>query len=410
MKLLVTWVVVLSCIGVSCGFLAQPARAASTPNLRTLILQSAALGTNTTVNVLLPDGYATSARRYPVLYLLPGLLNSAYDWSMLTDLPEFARHLPLIVVMPEANDGWYMDPLGVGPRWETYHIEELIPYIDRHFRTTATRDGRAVAGLSMGGFGAFSYAARHPDLFVAAASFSGVLAIEASVASLVTIGAPVVPSLDTVPDLWHVRAHDPVNLARNLRGLLLFMSSGNGKHGPLDTAVNGTDDYPETLEVLTHKCLIRMEAAFHSAQVPVTVDNYGAGIHDWPYWQRELHRAMPMILAAFKNPPASPLRWSYRTADTSATVWGYSIAVARPQGSNGFTDLADVQPQGFTVGGSGTVTLVTPPIYLPRHSYAIKRDSAKAATVAADAHGRLQLIIPLGGATSTAHITIRAVQ
>src|SRR5438128_1855963 len=57
--------------------------------------------------------------------------------------------------------------------WETYHMRELIPWIDSHYPTVADRSGRAIAGLSMGGFGAMTYAAKHPDLFAAAGSFSG---------------------------------------------------------------------------------------------------------------------------------------------------------------------------------------------------------------------------------------------
>ena len=85
---------------------------------------------------------------------------------------------PLIVVMPDGGRGgwysnWHNGGRGGPPAWESYHIGQLIPLVDRRFRTVAARRGRAIAGLSMGGFGAFSYAARHPDLFTAAASFSG---------------------------------------------------------------------------------------------------------------------------------------------------------------------------------------------------------------------------------------------
>ena len=60
-----------------------------------------------------------------------------------------------------------------GPRWETFHIDQLIPWIDHNLRTVADRRGRAIAGLSQGGFCSMSYAARHPDLFGVALSFSG---------------------------------------------------------------------------------------------------------------------------------------------------------------------------------------------------------------------------------------------
>jgi esterase/lipase superfamily enzyme len=308
--------------------------------------------------------------------------------------------------MPEADASWYMDTAGGGPRWETYHIHELIPYIDAHFRTIATRTGRAVAGLSMGGFGAFAYAARHPDLFVAAASFSGVLDLLAFMVDPRGCCAPML-GLDPAQDLWQVRAHDPVDLAPNLRGVRLFMSAGNGKPGPFDQA-DSTDGNLEDLEAAVHATLISMEVALHAARIPVTIDDYGAGIHAWPYWQRELHRALPLLLAAFAQPPAPPRRWSYRTADAAATVWGYTLAVARPRGVFGFTDVAAVQPQGLMVRGVGTVSVETAPIYRPGRSYAIRQDAAPATLVVADAHGRLHLTVHLGTTTGQAHISISA--
>ncbi|TMB02806.1 MAG: hypothetical protein E6J70_06435, partial [Deltaproteobacteria bacterium] len=83
---------------------------------------------------------------------------------------------PLIIVMPDAGHdseaGWYSDWADGSRQWETFHTRVLVRYVDGHFRTLRLAH-RAVAGLSMGGFGAMSYAARHPGLFQAAASFSG---------------------------------------------------------------------------------------------------------------------------------------------------------------------------------------------------------------------------------------------
>src|SRR5205807_6226435 len=91
--------------------------------------------------------------------------------------------VPVIVVMPDGGyDGFYSDWYGTdtdghtpapAPAWETFHVRELIPWVDATFPTVIGRGGRAIAGISMGGFGTMSYAARHPDVFVAAASFSG---------------------------------------------------------------------------------------------------------------------------------------------------------------------------------------------------------------------------------------------
>src|SRR3954464_33416 len=144
-------------------------------------LQTPALRDTTRVRVLLPAGYAADAgRRYPVLYLLHGADSDYQSWTRYGDAQAITAHAAMIVVMPDGgSDGWYTDwyegDRPVQPRWETYHVGELVPWIDATYRTIAARRGRAIAGLSMGGYGALSYAARHPGTFAAAASFSGAL-------------------------------------------------------------------------------------------------------------------------------------------------------------------------------------------------------------------------------------------
>ena len=337
-----------------------------------------------------------------MLYLLHGYGETYNAWVQKTDIVQFTRALPLIVVMQAGDVGWYMNPLLPGPNWETYHIDELIPYIDAHFRTIATRNGRAIAGLSMGGMGAISYAARHPDLFVAAASFSGVLELQhfsPLVNGMRVSSAQVFGSICN-QDSWCVRAHDPVELAPNLRGLRLFLSSGNGRPGPLDKSGN-TDD----MEVQIHKTLVGMVSALHAAGIQPAVDDYGAGTHTWPYWQRELHRAMPLLLKALAEKPATLAAWSYRTADSEASVWGYTIGVKGRNDDGGFTQLAGVDAHGFTVTGSGTVSVITAPIYKAGNHY-VESQSGVRQWLRSDAHGRLQITVRLGGRTSTARISI----
>ena len=75
----------------------------------------------------------------------------------------------MIVVMPDGGTfGWYANHVNNGPRWESFHIGELIPWVDATFRTKPQRSERAIAGLSMGGHGTAAYSGRHPDLFAAA--------------------------------------------------------------------------------------------------------------------------------------------------------------------------------------------------------------------------------------------------
>src|SRR5687768_4749436 len=115
------------------------------------------------VAVYLPPGYAEATNaRYPVLYLLHGIFGGFTDWTKHWDLRGAmdetirAGRRPYIVVMPNGSNrlggGFYLDSR-VSGKWETYLLRELVPMIDRDFRTIAASASRGVAGHSMGGFG-----------------------------------------------------------------------------------------------------------------------------------------------------------------------------------------------------------------------------------------------------------------
>lgn len=130
------------------------------------------------VNVLLPDDYfSTTWRRYPVLYLLHGGAQDFRKFDFEDDIRGLTAGRPLIVVMPDGGTaGWYSNPVNsyAGPKnWESFHIGQLIPWVDANFRTFAEYDGRAVSGFSMGGFGALKYAAKYYGHFASVSSHSG---------------------------------------------------------------------------------------------------------------------------------------------------------------------------------------------------------------------------------------------
>ena len=140
--------------------------------------QTQAIGWNPGVNVLLPDGYRTSGLSYPVLYLLHGGgLDQDFRSFDFMGIRDLTAGKPIIVVMPDGGHaGWYSNPVNsfVGPRnWETFHIAQLLPWIDANFRTFAEYDGRAVSGFSMGGFGALKYTAKYSGHFASVSSHSG---------------------------------------------------------------------------------------------------------------------------------------------------------------------------------------------------------------------------------------------
>ena len=128
-------------------------------------------------NIILPRDYATTERRYPVLYLLHGYTDHYPAWVSYTNLTQYARGFQQIIVMPEGDNGFYTNShADANLAWEDFVILDLIPYVDGHYRTVASREGRAIAGLSMGGYGALKLGLRHPRMFSAVACMSGATA------------------------------------------------------------------------------------------------------------------------------------------------------------------------------------------------------------------------------------------
>jgi S-formylglutathione hydrolase FrmB len=141
-----------------------------------MLFPSATLGDQRTVLVMLPVDYETSVRRYPVLYLLHGYDADITDWARGTNLSEYARRHQLIIVTPDASRGWYVNSVS-NPKahFDDFIMKDVIAYVDKNFRTIPEPFARAIAGVSMGGFGAMLLGLEHHDQFAAIGSFSGAL-------------------------------------------------------------------------------------------------------------------------------------------------------------------------------------------------------------------------------------------
>jgi len=148
-------------------------------SVETVRFRSQLINTTLPYNVILPPGYqASRTTRYPVLYLLHGWAGHYTDWITRTNVADYAAQYGFVVVMPEGNSSWYVDSAGVTTdKYETYILRELIPDVDQRYRTIQARYGRAVAGLSMGGYGAIKYGLKYPGTFVFAGSMSGAFGV-----------------------------------------------------------------------------------------------------------------------------------------------------------------------------------------------------------------------------------------
>lgn len=182
---------------------AQAQPAARTPvaapipeGLQTVEFYSPAVERTMKYDIVLPRDYENSDERYPVLYLLHGYMQNYTVWGRNLGAAFYARNLgELILVMPDAGNTWYINYAisseGHKDNWEDHIIEDVIGHVDANFRTLAQREGRAIAGLSMGGFGAFALALRHHEMFISMGSTSGALAWARDRAEMITRGVPV---------------------------------------------------------------------------------------------------------------------------------------------------------------------------------------------------------------------------
>ncbi|KAB1928976.1 esterase family protein [Micromonospora noduli] len=190
------------------------------------------------VNVLLPDGYHTSGKRYPVLYLLHGGNADFRTFHLQDNIVGLTAGREVIVVMPDASTSWYCNPVTsfVGPRnWETFHIAQQLPWVDANFRTFAEYNGRAVAGFSMGGFGALKYAAKYYGHFCSVSSHSGPASLRRDFGLVVHWANATSAALDLgggtvygIP-LWdeaRVTADNPVQRIPSFQNKRIFLAAG----------------------------------------------------------------------------------------------------------------------------------------------------------------------------------------
>ncbi|MEW2632707.1 alpha/beta hydrolase-fold protein [Streptomyces sp. NPDC048389] len=284
------------------------------------------------IRILLPADYAAGpTKRYPVFYFLHGASDDPGNPALA--YPALTEARSMITVIPDGGRrGWYANWLDQktaagAQNWENFHIAQLIPFIDANLRTVATKQGRAVGGISMGGFGALHYAQGHPGLFSQVATFSGANELSrnhaviraAVVATLTNIGAPLCGSssapvcgLDFGPSVssdaifgtpypvfdadWRWNEADPVAHMDRLAGMGVAIYTGNG---------NGD---PANMEFWVESAAQHSKDRLDALGQPYHYVNYGDGSgwgehcdggHNSGCWSQDLVDYVPRLEAAF---------------------------------------------------------------------------------------------------------------
>ncbi|MET7732179.1 alpha/beta hydrolase family protein [Streptomyces sp. NPDC005402] len=262
--------------------------------VKDMSVSSAALGRSAPVRLILPSGFdAEPTRTYPVLYLLHGAHDDYTSWTRETDIEAFTEGRNLIVAMPDAGPTGIPTAWRGGPDYETFQLKEVQALLARDYRASGVR---VVAGVSTGGYGAMAHAARHPGMFTAAASYSGIL--DTMAPGVPPLVDAIVARENLVPtSLWGNpflnlltwRDFNPRDRATGLRGTALYVSSGSGLAG-------GTGDWlPEALESTLWPSAHSFTDTLALLRIPVTTHFYAGGGHSWAYWKQEFTASWPML-------------------------------------------------------------------------------------------------------------------
>lgn len=262
-----------------------------------------------TIMVTLPEGYdQAAATRYPVQYHLHGHPDRPNTVANQRMFEETTVGVPLITVAPNGSGrGWYTNwlypPASLGPQnWETFHLDQVIPFVDANLRTIPRRDGRAISGHSMGGFGAFHYAEHRPELFGYVGAFSGgvdLLSQEQRAAVLASTqlpgsGTPTVP-VESVfgPPIWPLdggwNRESPAQHVGSLRGMGVAMYTGNGGDLTVNPVQAVIENRARATNVVTRDHLV-------AAGIPHTFVDYGDG-NGWAEGCTGKHAQLPCLLA-----------------------------------------------------------------------------------------------------------------
>lgn len=301
--------------------------------LKVVEFEAPAIGRMTKYMVLLPEGYDDHPdKRYPVLYLLHGFSQNYTVWPIM-GLAQHAAPYDLIVVMPDAGNSWFINWAesedGQLNNWEDFIVYDLIHSVDDYFRTIPTREGRAIGGVSMGGYGAVMIGLRHPTMFCSVSSESGVLDYARNAWQRLDAGEP--PKPNEIPPPRHDPREENVPEVIEIPGFT--KQHERYPHGTAFTTVEGAKEYDpfELIKVVPVKYLphIYLDCGLGDSLITVNQEfaallmsngipfAYGQtpGGHGANYWSREMATSMAVQWAVIDR---NVKLWEMRQAEQAA--------------------------------------------------------------------------------------------
>lgn len=264
--------------------------------LESVKFRSSVLNQSTEITIYLPPDYQTSERNYPVVYLLHGYSDDETAWLQNGEVSRIADEgikngtiPPMIIVMPDGKINWYINNYNKTQNYEDYMINELIPYIDKAYRTRPSYKFRALAGLSMGGYGSLYHLLKHPDMFIACAALSAaVITDEQAAYWFKNPGLNFVETYgelidNTLPKSWkenNILAMAEKVDKESLKNHFIWLDCGDD-----DFLIEGNYH----LAMLLRKRGINYEFRMRD------------GAHTWTYWRETLGSGLEYLGNAFKR-------------------------------------------------------------------------------------------------------------
>jgi enterochelin esterase-like enzyme len=256
-----------------------------------LTLSSKILKSERKYAIYLPPDYETSGRSYPVLYLLHGAGDDQTGWVQFGEVLNITDKTiadgtatPMIIVMPDANTGrrGYFNDVKGDWNYEDFFFKELIPFVEKKYRTKSDKRSRAIAGLSMGGGGTFVYALHHPEMFSSACPLSaavGSFSLEDTKKTLTRNNPNVADSTVT-------------NYYNRQSVLALVNNMPDDQKKAVRWYIDcGDDDFLFEGNALVHIAMRKKEVP-HEYRVR-------DGGHTWTYWRGSLPKVLGFVSDAF---------------------------------------------------------------------------------------------------------------
>lgn len=236
---------------------------------------------------ILPDGYSQSQERYPAIYLLHGYGGNYTNWVKLTEIVRYAKKYKFIIVTPDGKNGWYTNsPVLQNANYEDYIINDVIPFVDKKYRTIQSKFFRAVVGLSMGGYGAAKFGIKYAGKFFFAGCLSPALHVPASLEDSTILIRRSKELAESIKQMFGF----PRNAQWNDNSVYALLDKASSTSLPyFYLSVGSQDGFVDIIEQ-THflaTVLRKKGVAFEMHET--------AGGHDWKFWDKEIEIVLQRI-------------------------------------------------------------------------------------------------------------------